>query len=100
MAMFDGMLAEVGSRVDVSAIALHLGISADKVEEAIAALGIAHAQPGDTVDIATGSTGIPSRTIDAILQDLGGPAALASLSSLLGQREGIYSGAVSELFNN
>ena len=84
MAMLDKMLVAMGSEGDVQTIAERVGLPVNKVEEAIAALGVAHPQPGDAVTTASDSTGVPATKIDAILNQLGGREALPSLSSLLG----------------
>ena len=84
MAMLDNMLVEMGSEGDVQAIADRVGLPVAKVEEAIAALGVAHPQPGDAVITASDSTGVPVSKISAILNLLGGREALPGLSSLFG----------------
>ena len=91
MSMFDNMLAEMGGQIDVDAIADRVGLSPDKVDEAIAALGVAHSQPGDAIETAAASTGFPMSKISAIMAQLGGPDALANLSSRLCRYEVIHS---------
>lgn len=85
MGTFDGILSQVGSSLDVSQIAQHVGLPPDKVEAAIAALGSAQAQPGDTVQQASQSSGIEPGKLQEIVQQIGGEGALSQVSTLLGQ---------------
>lgn len=84
MAMLDGTLAEIGSESDVQAIAERVALTVAKVEEVIAALGVAHAQPGDPVETASASSGIPVWKVNQIMDLLGGRDSLPNLSCVLG----------------
>ena len=85
MGTFDGILSKVGSSVDINQIAERVGLPPDKVESAIAALGTAHGQQGDTVQQAAASSGIDAGKIQQIVQQIGGEGALSQVSSLLGK---------------
>jgi hypothetical protein len=96
--MFDGILSQIGSQFDVQAIAERVGLTDDKVESAIAALGVAHSQPTDTVETAASSSGIPTEKLGEIMSQLGGENALSKVSSLLGQKGSNPLGGISGLF--
>ena len=85
MGIFDRLLVQIGSCADAQTIADRLGLSAGRVEKAIAALGAAHSKAGDTVETAAASSGIPSGELNQIVDELGGVEALLKFSCLLGQ---------------
>jgi hypothetical protein len=85
MGIFDSMLSEFGGDLNAASIAEKLGIPADKVEQAIAALGIAHSQPGDTIETAAASSGLSQQHISQVVDQLGGDGALGKLSGMLGK---------------
>ncbi len=87
MGIFDSMLAEIGSDLDADAIGHRVGLPAAKVEQIIAALGIAFSQPGDTVEAAAASSGISPSAIRSVLEDLGGEQAMSKFAGLLGKRD-------------
>lgn len=102
VSILDGLLGQLGSNVDVQNLAAKVGLPADQVEQAIQALGIAHPQPGDTVDVAAGQTGLPTDKLQEIVGHIGGEGALAQFSSLLEGQGGIMEklgGLASGLFN-
>ena len=88
MGLFDGILSQIGGGIDIQSIAERVGLPADQVEEAIGALGMAHAEPTDTVETAAGSAGLPTDKISEIMNHLGGEATLSKLSSLVGGQSG------------
>jgi hypothetical protein len=81
--MLDGLLSQIGSNVDIANLATKVGLPADKVEEAVQALGIAHPQPGDTAEIAAQQTGLPTDTLNQIIGHIGGEGSLGQFASLL-----------------
>ena len=87
MSILDGLPGQVAGNVDIENLATKVGLPPDQVEQAVHALGIAHPQPGDTVETAAAQTGIPSDKLQDIVGHLGGEGALARFSSLL-QGEG------------
>jgi hypothetical protein len=87
MSILDGLLGQVASNVDIENLAAKVGLPADQVEQAVHALGIAHPQPGDTVETAATQTGLPTDKLQEIVGHLGGEGALAQFSNLL-QGEG------------
>ena len=94
MGMFDGILSQIGGNLDVQSIADRVGLPHDQVEQAIAALSSAHAEPGDTVASAAQSTGMPAEQLQQIMGHLGGEGALGKLSSLMGNASGSLGGAL------
>ena len=101
MSILDGLLGQVTGNVDIENLAKKVGLPADQVEQAVHALGIAHPQPGDTVETAAAQTGIPTDKLQDIVSHLGGEGALARFSSLLegeGSLTDKLSGIASGLF--
>jgi hypothetical protein len=88
MSILDGLLKQAVGAVDIQQIAERVGLPADKVESAVAALGAAHHEPTDTVQTASGQTGIEPGKLQEIMQHLGGEEALGKIASLLGQSGG------------
>ena len=83
MSLLDSILGQVGQSTDIAGMAERLGLDPSLVEKAVSGLAAAHAQPGDTVDAAAEKTGIESGVLGAVLQQLGGPGALGSISEAL-----------------
>lgn len=83
MSILDGILGQVGSNVDIASLAAKVGIDPALAEKAVAALGAAHPQPGDTVTAAAASTGIESGTLTQIVDQIGGEGALTKVNELL-----------------
>jgi len=84
MGLLDGILGQVGGgNLDVASIAKQVGIDPAMAEKAIAALGQAHEEPGDTVAAASQKTGLDSGTLDQIVGQLGGEGALGQVAGAL-----------------
>lgn len=83
MGLLDGILGQVAGNLDVSAIANQVGLDPAMAEKAIAALGQAHSEPGDTVEAASAATGVDAGTLGQIVSQIGGEGALGQLSGLL-----------------
>ena len=93
MGLLDGLLSQVTGNVDVANLAAKVGISPEQAEGAIAALGQAHPQPGDTVETAAANTGLSTDVLQQIVGHIGGEGSLAQFASLLhesGDAEGIF----------
>ena len=85
MSLLDSILQQVaGSPDTVADIAAKVGIDPALAEKAVAALGQAHPQPGDTVEAAAGKTGIDAGTLGQIVQQIGGEGALGQIAGKLG----------------
>lgn len=84
MGLLDGILKSIaGSPDDVAAIAKKIGIEPALAEKAAAALGMAHARPGDTVKEASAATGLDAGTLGQIVEQLGGAGGLDQLNEKL-----------------
>jgi hypothetical protein len=81
--MLDGILGSLGGNAVIENLAAKVGLSPEQVQSAVAALGAAHPQEGDTVTAAAASTGLPIDTLQELLGHLGGEGALASVTGLL-----------------
>jgi hypothetical protein len=87
MGIRDAMLAQVGE-FDASSISDAVGMPADRVEAAVAALCVASVQPGDTLKIASASSTISVERLSSVLGAIGGPEGLSRLAELMGYRKG------------
>jgi hypothetical protein len=83
MGMLDGLLGQLSEHVDVADLAQKIGIPPEMAASAIGALAQAHADPGDTVQVAQGATGLSSDTLNQIISHIGGEGALANYASIL-----------------
>jgi len=88
MGLLDGLLGQVAGNVDIKNLAEKVGITPEQVEAAVTALGQAHGAPGDTVDTAAASTGLPADILQQIIGHIGGEGALGQFASLLGASGG------------
>ena len=103
MGLLDGLLGQVTSNVDIANLAEKVGLTPDQVEQAMTALGQAHAEPGDTVATAADNTGIEPDKLQDIVGHIGGEGALGQFASLLqgggeGGVGGMLGGLKSKLF--
>ncbi len=96
MSILDSLLGQIGSNVDVANLATKLGIDPSMAEKAVAALGQAHQEPGDTVESAAAKTGLDSGMLSQIVQHIGGEGSLGQFASLL-QGSGAASGLLGSL---
>jgi hypothetical protein len=83
MSMLNGLLGQVSDNATVQNLAAKVGLSPEQVEQAIAALGQAHPQPGDTVATAAQQTGLPADKLQEIVGHIGGEGALGQFAQLL-----------------
>ena len=95
MGMLDGLLSQVAENVDIKNLAAKVGLTPEQIESAVTALGQAHAAPGDTVDTAAASTGLPADILQQIVGHIGGEGALGKFAGLLNGQDG--GGLLSEL---
>ena len=72
MSIFDQILGQISSNVDIKNLAAKVGIDPTMAESAIAALAAGHAAPGDTVETAAANTGIDSGILQQIVGHIGG----------------------------
>lgn len=83
MSLLDGLLGQLGPNVDVANLAAKVGLDPALAEKAIAALGVAHQEPGDTVASAAEKTGIDSGILEQIVGHIGGEGSLTQFNQLL-----------------
>jgi hypothetical protein len=81
MGLFDGILGQVSQHADVGNLAGKLGIDPAMAEKAIAALGVAHQQPGDTAQLAAQKTGLDLGTIQQVIAAIGGEGSLTEFAN-------------------
>ena len=97
MGLLDGLLGQMTSNVDINNLAEKVGLSPDQVEQAMTALGQAHAEPGDTVATAADNTGIEPDKLQEIVGHIGGEGALGQFAGLLQGQEGGIGGMLGGL---
>lgn len=85
MSILNSLLGQVSDNATVQNLAAKVGLSPEQVEQAVAALGQAHPQPGDTVTTAAQQTGISPETLQEIIGHIGGEGSLGRFASLLQQ---------------
>ena len=85
MSLLNGILNQVSDTATVENLAAKVGLTPELVEQAVAALGQAHPQPGDTVTTAAERTGLPQDKLNEIVGHIGGEGALGRFASLLEQ---------------
>jgi hypothetical protein len=95
MSLLDSILGQVADHTTIENLAAKVGLTPDEVEQAVAALGQAHAQEGDTVQTASDTTGLPSDKLNEIVEQIGGEGSLGRFASLL-EGEGGFTGALSK----
>jgi hypothetical protein len=100
MSILNGLLNQVSDTATVQNLAAKVGLTPEQVEQAVAALGQAHASDGDTVTTAAEQIGLPQDKLNEIVGHIGGEGALARFSSLLQQdgAAGSILGSVSKFF--
>jgi len=91
MSILNSILGQLSGDATVQNLASKVGLSPEQAEQAIAALGQAHAQEGDTVQTAAQDTGLPADKLTQIVQHLGGEGSLGQFASLLEAQGGASS---------
>jgi hypothetical protein len=98
MSLLNGILNQVSDNATVENLAAKVGLSPEQVEQAVAALGQAHASEGDTVTTAAQQTGLPQEKLNEIVGHIGGEGALGRFASLLQQDSGGILGGIKSIF--
>ncbi|MDB5725691.1 MAG: hypothetical protein JWQ16_2445 [Novosphingobium sp.] len=83
MSLLDGLLSKLGPDVDVANLAAKVGIDPAMAAKAIAALGVAHQEPGDTIAGAADKTGLDAGILSQIVDHIGGEGSLGEFSRML-----------------
>lgn len=97
MGLLDGILGQLGSPGAIDAIAEKVGIPPAMAEAAVAALGKAHPEPGDTIESAAQSTGLDAGTLGKVVEQMGGDGALGQLAGMLKDNPQVLSGVMDML---
>lgn len=82
MGLLDGILGQLGGG-NIGALAEKFGVSPEIAEQAVAALGQSHAEPGDTIAGAAAKTGLDPATLSQMAEQLGGAGGLEKISGLI-----------------
>ena len=84
MGLLDGILGQLGGAAGgIEALAEKVGIPKEMAEQAVAALGQSHAEPGDTIVGAAAKTGLDVGALSQMAQQLGGEGGLEKISGIL-----------------
>lgn len=83
MGMLDGLLGQLGGADKIADLAAKVGLSEEQVKTAMAALGKAHPEPGDTVSDAAATTGLSMDKLQDLVGQIGGENALGKISSMI-----------------
>jgi ATP phosphoribosyltransferase regulatory subunit HisZ len=98
MSLLNNILSQVSDNATVQNLAAKVGMTPEQVEQAVAALGQAHASEGDTVTTAAAQTGLPQDKLQEIVGHIGGEGALGRFASLL-QEDGAAGGILGSIKN-
>ena len=85
MALFDDILGKVSGHPELENLAAKVGIDPRMAERAVAALGEAHQQPGDTVQQAAARTGLDAGVVGQIVDHIGGEGSLGKFAAMIDQ---------------
>jgi len=83
MSLFDSILKQVGGNLDIGGIAGKFGLDPAMAEQVVQALGVSHAEEGDTIQGAAAKTGLDAAMLEKITAHLGGEGGLGQISGLL-----------------
>lgn len=83
MDFLNNIVGQLGGTDKIAALARQVGLSEAQVQSAMAALGQAAPQPGDTVTTAAQSTGLPMEKLNELLAQVGGEDALKKVTGFL-----------------
>ncbi len=84
MSIFDSILGQITSNVDVKNLAAKVGIDPTMAETAIAALAAGHQAKGDTIETAAANSGVDAGVLQQIVGHLGGEGSLGQFASMIG----------------
>ena len=88
MSLLDSILGQLAGSPDVANLAEKVGLTPEQVESAVTALGQAHQAPGDTVENAADTTGLPADTLQQIVGHIGGEGSLGEFANILNNQGG------------
>lgn len=85
MGLFDSILGQVSGNPTVTNMAEKLGIDPEMAAKAVAALGEAHQDDRDTIEVAQEKTGLDPDMLNSIRDQIGGEGSLGKFASMLDQ---------------
>ena len=85
MGLFDNILGQVTDNPTVKNMAEKFGIDPDEAAKAVAALGEAHQDDGDTIEVAQAKTGMDAGTLNQIRDAIGGEGSLGKFAAMIDQ---------------
>ena len=83
MDFLNNIVGQLGGADKIASLAKQVGLSEAQVQAAMAALGKAAPQPGDTAASAAQSTGLPLDKLQDLLAQVGGEDALKKIGGFL-----------------
>lgn len=83
MSLFDSILGQVSDNPTVKNMAEKFGIDPEDAAKAVAALGEAHQDPRDTIEVAQQKTGMDAAMLNQIRDAIGGEGSLSKFASML-----------------
>lgn len=83
MDFLNNIVGQLGGVDKIAGLAKQVGLSEEQVQSAMAALGKAAPQPGDTVASAAETTGLPMDKLNDLLAQVGGEDALKKVTGFL-----------------
>ena len=85
MSLFDSIFGQVSGNPTVANMAEKLGIDPETAAKAVAALGEAHQDPGDTIEVAQAKTGLDAGILNQIRDAIGGEGSLSKFAAMIDQ---------------
>ncbi len=83
MGLVESVLRQVGGERRVTNRAERVGSEPERAATAVAALGEANQDPGDTIEGASAKTGMDTQLLEQIRDAIGGEGSLAKFASML-----------------
>ncbi len=83
MGVLDGLMQQFGGVGNIADLAGKVGLSEEQVQTAMAALGKAHPEPGNTVETAAAATGLSQEKLQGLVGAIGGDSMLDKVSGFL-----------------
>lgn len=83
MSLFDSILGQVSGNPTVTNMAEKMGIDPDMAAKAVAALGEAHQDERDTIEVAQEKTGMDASQLSEIRDMIGGEGSLSKFAAMI-----------------
>lgn len=85
MSIFDSILGQVSGNPTVTNMAEKFGIDPEMAAKAVAALGEAHQDERDTIEVAQEKTGLDAGMLGQIRDAIGGEGSLSKFAAMIDQ---------------